>query len=78
MLAAVPRDTGKGGEVAPGDLVQSGERTVVLARDAGLPGRLDPADLALDFARGAKLLPLTAIFTGDGGLRLEWAPLGER
>lgn len=67
-----------GGEVAPGDLVQSGERTVVLARDAGLPGRLDPADLALDFARGAKLLPLTAIFTGDGGLRLEWAPLGER
>lgn len=67
-----------GEDVAPGDLFQSGERTVILARDAGEPGVLDPADLALDFARGAKLLPLAAIFTGDGGLRLEWARLSGR
>lgn len=67
-----------GADVAPGDLLQSGERTVVLARDAGTPGVLDPDDLALDFARGAKLLPLSAIFTGDGGLRLEWAAVSGR
>lgn len=78
---AVDVATGKlpwGTDVAPGDLLQSGKRTVILARDAGEPGVLDPADLALDFARGAKLLPLAAIFTGDGGLRLEWASLSGR
>lgn len=62
-------------QVAPGDLVQSGDRTVILYRDLGVPGLLDPADLVLDFARGAKIAPLAAVFAGDPPLTLEWASL---
>jgi hypothetical protein len=64
------------GAIAAGDLLQSGGRTVVLVRDAGAPGELDPDDLCLDFARGARLRPLREVFSGGPGeLRLDWAAL---
>ena len=62
--------------VAAGDLVQGGGRIVVLFRDAGEPGRLDRADLVLDFHKGAKVRRLDEVFRAEGGLELEWAPLG--
>lgn len=54
--------------VAAGDLLRVGDRVVVLYRDAGLPQKLDPEDLAFDFERGARLSPLREIFSGDGEL----------
>lgn len=60
---------------APGDLVQGGARIVVLFRDEGERGRLDPADLVLDFHRGAKIRRLDEVFAEAGAFELEWAPL---
>jgi hypothetical protein len=62
-------------DVSPGDVLQAGDRLVVLFRDAGEPGALDPADLAFDAARGLRLLRLDEIFAGEGGLDLELARL---
>lgn len=62
------------GGAAPGDLLRVGERFVILVADEGEAGRLDRADLAFDFDKGAALWPLEAIFTGEG--LVEWAPLG--
>ncbi len=41
---------------------------VVLYRDAGEPGKLDPADLAFDFERGLRLGELKDFFSGEGDL----------
>lgn len=57
-----------GAGVGAGDLLRVGDRVVVLFRDAGSPGKLDPEDLAFDFERGARLSPLREIFSGDGEL----------
>jgi hypothetical protein len=62
-------------DAAPGDLLQAGGRLVVLFRDGGTEGALDPADLAFDVARGLRILRLDEIFTGEGGLELELARL---
>ncbi len=63
------------GELRPGDLLQGGERIVALFRDAGEPGRLDPADLCFDFERGAKIRRLDQVYRDEGGFELEWASL---
>lgn len=55
------------GEVAAGDLVQSGDRLVILFRDQGEAGRLDPADLVFDAARGLRILRLDQVFRGEEG-----------
>ena len=60
--------------VGPGDLLRVGDRVVVLYRDAGAEGRLDRDDLAFDFVRGARMAPLSAIFSGDG--EIEHTALG--
>ena len=57
-----------GAGVGSGDLLRVGDRVVVLYRDAGLPQKLDPEDLAFDVERGARLSPLRDIFSGDGEL----------
>lgn len=67
-----------GSAAAPGDLLRAGERLVVLFRDAGVPGRLDPADLAFDFDHGPRIERLDRLFRGDGGLRLDLAPVAPR
>jgi len=54
--------------VGPGDLLRAGNRVVVLYRDAGEPGKLDPADLAFDFERGLRLGELKDFFSGEGDL----------
>jgi len=63
-------------DVATGDLLQAGERLVILFRDAGSPARLDPADLVFDAARGLRILRLDEVFRGEGGLQVELARLG--
>ncbi len=63
-------------EVGPGDLLQGGGRIVVLFRDEGEAGRLDPADLCFDFERGAKIRRIDEVFRERGGFELEWASLG--
>jgi hypothetical protein len=63
-------------EVWPGDLLRVGERVVVLYRDQGVPGTLDLEDLALDFARGAVVGPLSTFFAGPG--LVEWAAVAPR
>ncbi len=65
-------------DVAPGDLVQSGGRIVVLFRDEGLPGRLDGGDLCFDFDRGAKIYRLEQLFRARAGAAVEWAALPRR
>jgi hypothetical protein len=67
-----------GSAAAPGDLLRAGDRVVVLYRDVGVPGRLDPADLAFDFDRGLRIERLDQLFRGDGGLRLDLAPVAPR
>ena len=75
-----------GDAVHPGDLLRSGQRVVVLYADAapGQAGETKPApgdgvldgdDLAFDFAFGAVVRPLSAVFE-DGGGQVEWVPLG--
>lgn len=60
------------GEVAPGDLVRSGGRLVILYRDQG-DGRLSEDDLAFDFVDGPAVRSLGEIFVGEG--LLDWASL---
>jgi hypothetical protein len=63
------------GAARAGDLLQAGGRIVALFRDEGTPGRLDPADLAFDFHRGAKVRRIDEVYRETGTLELEWAPL---
>lgn len=60
---------GEGG-AAPGDLVQVGDRWVILYRDQGRPGLLDREDLAFDFVDGAVVRPLGEVFVGGGEVEL--------
>ena len=73
-----PRGPEWGSAAAPGDLLRAGGRIVVLYRDAGEPGRLDPADLAFDFEHGLRIERLAKLFRGDGGLLLDLAPVAAR
>jgi hypothetical protein len=59
-----------GEQAGPGDLLQAGDRWVVLYRDAGEPGRLDRGDLCLDFDRNAAVRPLGQVFGGGGEVDL--------
>lgn len=55
--------------VHAGDLVRVGSRVVVLYQDrsgGGAPGRLDRQDLCFDYAQGAAVEALSAVFTGEG------------
>lgn len=56
--------------VGTGDLIRVGARVVVLFRDRGTPGRLDRADLAFDYERGAAVRPLSEVFAGEGLVEL--------
>lgn len=67
-----------GEEAQPGDLLQGGERIVVLFRDEGEAGRLDPEDLCFDFERGAKVRRIDEVYREHGGLELEWASIAPR
>lgn len=67
---------GGGTGVAPGDLLQGGARIVVAFRDEGEPGRLDRGDLVFDFIKGAKVRRIDEVFRDEGGLVLDWSPLG--
>jgi hypothetical protein len=69
-------DSAWGDTVRPGDLVRVGARWVVLFRDDGELGVLDPADLCLDFDRGARVKRLDSVFATSGDL--EWAKLAAR
>lgn len=64
-----------GSAVGQGDLLQAGPRVVVLFRDEGEPGRLDPADLVFDLWQGLRIRRLDEIFRGEDGLELELATL---
>ncbi len=55
-----------GEKVRPGDLLQVGERLVVLYDDRGQIGRLDYDDLCLDFVDGAAVRLLREVFSGEG------------
>ncbi len=57
--------------VGPGDLLRVGNRIVFILEDRGDEGRLDYEDLCLDFDRGARVLPLGSVFTGEG--LVDWA-----
>ncbi|MCB1008501.1 MAG: hypothetical protein KDB94_06360, partial [Acidobacteria bacterium] len=67
-----------GSEIEPGDLLQGGERIVVLFGDRGIEGRLDPEDLCFDFERGAKIRRIDEVYRERGGLELEWAAVARR
>jgi hypothetical protein len=56
--------------VGPGSVVRVGGRAVFLLADANANGRLDPADLCLDFDRGAAVRPLAEVFGGGGAVEL--------
>jgi hypothetical protein len=64
-----------GREAGPGDLLQAGPRVVVLFRDDGEPGVLDPADLVFDLWQGLRIRRVDEIFRGEGGLELEHASI---
>lgn len=64
-----------GEDVGPGDLLQAGPRVVVLFRDEGESGRLDPADLVFDLWQGLHLRRIDEIFLGEESLELELATL---
>ena len=63
-----------GSDVRPGDLLRVASRAVILYDDRGAEGVLDDEDLCVDFERGAALVPIGEIFTGEG--LVEWASLG--
>ena len=65
-LAAGPAWGDGSEQVAGGDLVQVGERWVVLYRDENHNNLLDGQDLCLDFATGATVRLLADVFTGSG------------
>ncbi len=59
--------------VHAGDLLRVGARVVVLYQDrpkGGIPGRLDRQDLCFDYAQGAAVEALSAVFTGEGLVEL--------
>lgn len=56
--------------VSRGDLLRAGGRVVVLYEDQGAPGRLDRGDLCFDYEQGARVLPLSDVFEGEGLLEL--------
>jgi hypothetical protein len=60
-------------EVATGDLLRVGARWVLAYRDFDGDGALGPADLCLDFERGAAVRRLSDVFVGEG--EIEWARL---
>jgi hypothetical protein len=64
-----------GTAAGPGDLLQAGPRVVVLFRDGGEAGRLDPADLVFDLWQGLRIRRIDEIFRGEEGLALELAAL---
>lgn len=64
-----------GQDVEPGDLLQAGDRLVVLWRDEGIAGRLDPADRVFDASRGLRLVRIDEVFRGSDGLAVEIAQL---
>lgn len=64
-----------GSEAGAGDLLQAGPRVVVLFRDEGEAGRLDPADLVFDLWEGLRIRRVDEVFRGEGGLELELASL---
>lgn len=50
-----------------GGLLRVGARMVILYADSGTaPGRLDVGDLCIDLEEGTRVLPLAAVFSGDG------------
>ena len=53
--------------------MQVGARWVVLYRDAGRVGVLDPEDLCLDFDQGASIRRLSDVFSGEG--EVDWVSL---
>jgi len=57
-------------EVARGDLLRAGGRVVVLYQDQGALGRLDREDLCFDYEQGARVLPVSDVFEGEGLLEL--------
>ena len=61
------------GEIGSGDLLRSGERLVLLYRDAGVEGVLDYEDLCFDLAESAAVRRLNEVFSGGGVL--DWADL---
>jgi hypothetical protein len=68
-----------GTDVRPGDFLRAGERLVILDRDRGVPGRLDPEDVVFSFEDGARDVVLSRLFAPvDGRLRLELAPVARR
>lgn len=54
----------------PGSLVRVGDRVVVLFEDAGEAGVLDRQDLCFDYALGAMVRPLSAVYSGGGEVEL--------
>ncbi len=73
-LAAGPVWGDGNGAVAGGDLLQVGQRWVVLYRDEDGDAVLSGGDLCLDFATGATIRPLDEVFIGNG--EVEVARLG--
>ena len=68
-----------GSDALPGDLLRAGDRIVILDRDRGVPGRLDPEDVVFAFEDGARAIVLSRLFEPvDGRLRLELAPVAPR
>jgi hypothetical protein len=50
----------------PGAVLRAGSRVAFLYEDRGVLGRLDDADLCLDFDRGATVRTLAEVFVGEG------------
>lgn len=67
-----------GAEVETGDLLGAGDRMLILWRDEGIRGRLDPDDLAFDLHRGLRIDRVGQVFLGDESLRLDHARLTRR
>ncbi|MCH9650370.1 MAG: hypothetical protein K0U98_19210 [Deltaproteobacteria bacterium] len=65
-----------GDQVQVGDLIQVLDRLVILYKDRGVEGVLDPDDLCFDFARGASVSPLGQVFGGTE--EWSWMPLAPR
>ncbi len=62
-------------EAGPGDLLRVGDRVVVLYKDLGTPGVVDPRDLCFDYVQGAAVRALGDVFVGSGN-DVELASLG--
>lgn len=62
--------------VGPGSVLRVGGRVVFLLADTNASGRLDAADLCLDFDRGAAVRPLEEVFGVGGAVELLDEPPG--